>query len=75
MQTLSRTEIAPPERTILRYHGNTLAIIKAMKREMVGAEKTMIFTPGYGSISLLRTAAGLTAHKRATYLAERSTHS
>ena len=32
--------------------GNTPAIIKAMKSEIVGTEKTIIYTLGYGSISI-----------------------
>jgi hypothetical protein len=37
---------ASGERTILIYQGNTLAIVKAMQREMLGTEKTMMFTLG-----------------------------
>jgi hypothetical protein len=45
---------------ILRYQGNTLAIVKAMQQEMLGTEKMIMFTPGYGrNISaFVRVAAG-----------------
>lgn len=43
---------ASGERTILMYQGNTLAIIKLMPREILGTEKVMIFTLGYGRIML-----------------------
>lgn len=36
--------------------GNTPAIIKAMQSEIVGTEKTMIYTLGYGNISIFRNA-------------------
>lgn len=41
---------ASGENTILIYQGNTLAIIKAMQREMLGAEKAMMFILGYRHI-------------------------
>jgi hypothetical protein len=40
------------ERTILIYQGNMLAIVKEMQKETVGNKKMMIFTPGYGHISI-----------------------
>jgi hypothetical protein len=41
---------ASGERTILIYQGNTPGIVKATQREMLGTEKTMMFTLGYGHI-------------------------
>ena len=70
--TLHTTKNAAGERTILRYHGNTPAIIKAMPRATVGTAKAMIFTLGYGHVSLFRTAGGSTGHRTVTYLVERS---
>jgi hypothetical protein len=64
------------ERTILIYQGNTLAIVKAMPREMLGIEKMMMFTLGYWHISALPRQCywPLTGNKTAAYLAERSAH-
>jgi len=42
------TNNAAGEKTILMYQGNTLEIAKAMQKEMLGTEKTMIFILGYG---------------------------
>jgi len=50
---LPMTKNAAGERTILRYHGNTPAIIKAMPRATVGTAKAMIFTLDYGHVSSL----------------------
>ena len=66
------TKNAAGERTILRYHGNTPAIIKAMPRATVGVAKVMIFALGYGYFSLFRTAEGSTGHRTVTYLTEQS---
>ncbi len=45
---------------ILRYQENTLAIVKATQREMLGIEKMIMFTPGYGRdiLASIRLAAG-----------------
>lgn len=61
---------ASGERTMLIYQGNTLAIVKAMQREMLGTEKTMMFTLGYGHI----TSASFRRTRTATHLVERSAH-
>jgi hypothetical protein len=43
---------ASGERTILIYQGNMLAIVKQMQSMAVGDKKVIIFTPGYGHISV-----------------------
>ena len=70
---MHKAKIAAGERMILIYHGNTPAIIKAMPRAIVGREKVMIFTLGYGRVSFFRKGAGPTGHRTATHLAERTT--
>jgi hypothetical protein len=45
---------------ILIYQGNALAIVKATQRKILGIEKMIIFTPGYGQdiLASVRLAGG-----------------
>jgi hypothetical protein len=54
---LPMTKNAAGERMILRYHGNTPAIIKATPRAKEGTAKAIMFALGYGHVNLFRTAA------------------
>ena len=41
------------------YQGNIVAIVKAMQKKTVGDKKVMIFTPGYGHISVFDSPLAL----------------